>query len=76
MKAGTLNVGNMIGERRELAAIMVKGKVDIICVKETRWKGSKVRNIGDGCKLFYHGEDGVRNGVGVILKEWYIRIVS
>ena len=26
-------------------------------------------NIGDGCKIVYHGEDGRRNGVGVILKE-------
>ena len=34
--------------------------------------GNKVRNIGDGCKILYHGEDGRRNGVGVILKEDYI----
>ena len=26
-------------------------------------EGSKARNIGDGCKIFYHGEDGRRNGV-------------
>ena len=38
-------------------------------------KGSKARNIGDGCKILYHGEDGMRNGVGVILKEDYIGIV-
>ena len=52
--------------------MMVKRKVDILCVQETRWKGSKARNIGDGCKIVYHGEDGRRNGVGVILKEDYI----
>ena len=52
--------------------MMVKRKVDIICVQETRWKGSKARNIGDGCKISYHGEDGRRNGVGFILKEDYI----
>ncbi|KAI5613450.1 hypothetical protein C0J50_11338 [Silurus asotus] len=39
--------------------------------KETKWKGSKARNIGGGFKLFYHGVDGKRNGVGVILKEEY-----
>ena len=49
---------------------MVKRKVDIIYVQETRWKRGKARNIGDGCKIFYHGEDGRRNGV--ILKEYYI----
>ena len=72
VKVGTLNVGTMTGKGRELADMMVKRKVDILCVQETRWKGSKARNIGDGCKIFYHGEDGRRNGVGVILKEDYI----
>ena len=72
VKVGTLNVGIMTGKGRELADMMVKRKVDIPCVQETRWKGSKARNIGDGCKIFYHGEDGRRNGVGVILKEDYI----
>ena len=41
-------------------------------MQETKWKGRKARNIGDGCKTFYHGEDGMRNGIGVILKEYYI----
>ena len=41
-------------------------------MQETRWKGSKARNIGYGCKIFYHGEDRRRNGVGVILKGDYI----
>ncbi|KAF7709294.1 hypothetical protein C0J45_2564 [Silurus meridionalis] len=40
-------------------------------VEGTKWKGSKARNIGGGFKLFYHGVDGKRNGVGVILKEEY-----
>ena len=72
MKVGTLNVGTMTGKGRELADMTVKRKVDIPCVKETRWKGSKARNVGDGCNIFYHGEYGRRNGVGVILKEDYI----
>ena len=72
VKVGTLNVGTMTGKGRELAEMMVKRKVDILCVQETKWKGSKARNIGDGCKIFYHGEDGRRNGVGVILSEEYI----
>ena len=65
-------MGTMTGKGRELADMRVKRKVDILCVQETRWKGSKARNIGDGCKIFYHGEDGRRNGVGVIPKEDYI----
>ena len=35
------------------------------------WKGSKVRNIGDSRKIFYHGEDWRRNRVGVTQKEDY-----
>ena len=30
-------------------------------MQETTWKESKARNIGGGCKIFYHGEDGRRN---------------
>ncbi|KAI5624278.1 hypothetical protein C0J50_16171 [Silurus asotus] len=36
---------------------------------ETKWKGSKARNIGGGFKVFYYGVYAKRNGVGVILKE-------
>ncbi|KAK3564250.1 hypothetical protein QTP86_011970 [Hemibagrus guttatus] len=43
--------------------------------KETRWKGSKARSIGAGCKLFYYGVDSKRNGVGVVLKEEFVRNV-
>ena len=68
---GGLNVGIMICKGRELADMMVKRKLDILCVQQTRWKGSKARNIGGRCKIFYHGEDGRRNRVGVILKEDY-----
>ncbi|KAK3574628.1 hypothetical protein QTP86_011544 [Hemibagrus guttatus] len=57
------------GKGRELADMMERRKVDILCVQETRWKGSKARSIGAGFKLFYYGVDSKRNGVGVVLKE-------
>ncbi|KAK3574008.1 hypothetical protein QTP86_034351 [Hemibagrus guttatus] len=44
-------------------------------VIETRWKGSKARSIGAGFKLFYYGVDSKRNGVGVVLKEEFVRNV-
>ncbi|KAF7641145.1 hypothetical protein LDENG_00292100, partial [Lucifuga dentata] len=75
MRVGTLNVGTMTGKARELADMMQRRKVDILCVQETRWKGSKARSLGAGFKLFYHGVDGKRNGVGVILKEEFVRNV-
>ncbi|KAK3545698.1 hypothetical protein QTP70_011272 [Hemibagrus guttatus] len=43
--------------------------------RETRWKGSKARSIGAGFKLFYYGVDSKRNGVGVVLKEEFVRNV-
>ncbi|KAK3522745.1 hypothetical protein QTP86_032028, partial [Hemibagrus guttatus] len=63
------------GKGRELADMMERRKVDILCVQETRWKGSKARSIGAGFKLFYYGVDSKRNGVGVVLKEGFVRNV-
>ncbi|KAK2897556.1 hypothetical protein Q8A73_013936 [Channa argus] len=65
----------MTGKARELIDMMQRRKVDILCVQETRWKGSKARSLGAGFKLFYHGSDRKRNGVGVILKEDFVRNV-
>ncbi|MCI4379298.1 hypothetical protein PGIGA_G00226350 [Pangasianodon gigas] len=65
----------MTGKCRELADMMERRKVDILCVQETRWKGSKARSIGAGFKLFYYGVDSKRNGVGVVLKEEFGRNV-
>ena len=70
-----MNVGTMTGKGRELADMMERRKVDILCVQETRWRGSKTRSIRDGFKLFYHSVDGWRNGVGIILKEEYVKRV-
>ncbi|KAK3572610.1 hypothetical protein QTP86_000856 [Hemibagrus guttatus] len=75
LRIGTLNVGTMTGKGRELADMMARRKVDILCVQETRWKGSKARSIGAGFKLFYYGVDSKRNGVGVVLKEEFVRNV-
>ncbi|KAK3567143.1 hypothetical protein QTP86_010729 [Hemibagrus guttatus] len=75
LRIGTLNVGTMTGKGRELADVMERRKVDILCVQETRWQGSKARSIGAGFKLFYYGVDSKRNGVGVVLKEEFVRNV-
>ncbi|KAK3561046.1 hypothetical protein QTP86_026392, partial [Hemibagrus guttatus] len=75
LRIGTLNVGTMTGKGRELADMMERRKVDILCVQETRWKGSMARSIGAGFKLFYYGVDSKRNGVGVVLKEEFVRNV-
>ncbi|KAK3527989.1 hypothetical protein QTP86_013101 [Hemibagrus guttatus] len=75
LRIGTLNVGTMTEKGRELADMMERRKVDILCLQETRWKGSKALSIGAGFKLFYYGVDSKRNGVGVVLKEEFVRNV-
>ena len=68
-RVGTLNIGTMTGRRRELADMMERRNVDILCLQETKWKGSKARNIGGGCKIFYYGADGRKNGIRIVLRE-------
>ena len=69
IRVGTLNIGTMTGRGRELADMMERRNVDILCLQETRWKGSKARNIGGGCKMFYNGADGRKNGIGIVLRD-------
>ena len=59
----------MTGRRRELADLIERRNVDILCLQKTKWKGSKARNIGGGCKLFYNGDDGRRNGIRIVVRE-------
>ena len=46
IRVGTLNIGTMTGRGRELADMMERRNVDILCLQETKWKESKARNIG------------------------------
>ena len=69
ISVGTLNIGTMTGRERELADMMERRNVDILCLQETRWKGSKARHIGGGCKIFYNGTDGRKNRIGIVLRE-------
>ena len=69
IRVGTLNIGTMTGRGRELADMMERRNVDILCLQETKWKGSKARNIGGGYKIFYNGVDGRKNGIEIVLRE-------
>ncbi|XP_063595885.1 uncharacterized protein LOC134772741 [Penaeus indicus] len=77
IRVGTLNVGSLTGRSRELADVMERRKIGVLCVQETRWKGNKSREIGEGCKLIYTGANNQgRNGVGIILdKKWRENLV-
>ena len=60
---------------RELADLMERRNVNIPCLRETKWKGSKASNIGGGCKLFYNGADEKRNGVGIVVRKELVKSV-
>ncbi|VDP27898.1 unnamed protein product [Heligmosomoides polygyrus] len=65
VRLGTLNVGTLTGRSREVADLMKRRRIQVLCLQETRWKGAKAREIGEGVKLYYSGEDTKRNGVGI-----------
>ena len=65
----TANMGSMPGKSREIADIMHRRTIMIACVQETKWKGSKAKEIGGGLKLYYHGICRARNGIGIILSK-------
>ena len=69
IRIATLNVGSMTGRGQEVVDVMERRKINIMCVQETKWKGSKARELANGFKLFYIGEDGWRNGGGIILND-------
>ena len=73
----TLNVGSMTGRSGEIAQLMRKKSLQVLCVQETKWKGSKAREIGAGYKLYYHGKDSKRNGIGIgICEELKDRVLA
>ena len=44
MKVGTLNIGTMTGRGREVADMMERRGLSILCVQETRWKELRQRS--------------------------------
>ena len=48
---------------------MERRRVNILCVQETKWKGSKARCLGAGYKLYYYGVESGRNGIGIVLEK-------
>ena len=49
---------------------MVRRRVDVLCVKETKWKGQKAKEVEDtGFKLWYTGTTSNKNGVGILVNK-------
>ena len=49
--------------------------VDILRLQETKWKESKARKLGGGCKLFYNRPDERKNGIKIELREELVESV-
>ncbi|VDP55815.1 unnamed protein product [Heligmosomoides polygyrus] len=56
VRLGTLNVGTLTGRSREVADLLKRRRIQVLCLQETRWKGAKAREIGEGVKLYYNIE--------------------
>jgi exonuclease III len=68
LRIGTWNVGSLTGKLREIVDTMIKRRVNILCVQETKWKGQKAKEVEDtSFKLWYTGTTANKNGVGIVL---------
>jgi hypothetical protein len=68
LRVGTWNVRSLMGMLREIVDTMIRRRVNILYVQETKWKGQKVEEVEDvGFKLWYTGTTANKNGVGIVL---------
>ncbi|XP_047989345.1 craniofacial development protein 2-like [Leguminivora glycinivorella] len=67
LRLATWNLGSLTGRSQELSKILQKRRINICCLQETKWKGSKSKDIGNDYQVIYHGTDNKRNGVAIVL---------
>ncbi|XP_019259270.1 PREDICTED: uncharacterized protein LOC109237417 [Nicotiana attenuata] len=66
LRIGLWNIGTLTSKSIELAKILQKRKVNIACVQETRWIGTRAKDA-DGFKPWHSGSMKGRNGVGILV---------
>lgn len=66
LRIGSWNIGSLLEKSLELVEILRKRKINIACLQETKWVGSKARVV-DGYKLWYSGSVRNKNGVGILV---------
>ena len=65
LRLATWNIGTLTGKGMEIVDTMIRRKVNIICLQETKWIGERCNEIENiGYKLFYTEKLKNRNGVG------------
>ena len=68
LRFGTWNIGTLTDKLMEVVDMMIRRKISILCVQETKWIGEKAKMIeNSGFKLWYTGKSKARNGVGIIV---------
>lgn len=68
LRSVTLSVVTLIGCHCELAEILKNRWVNITCIQ---WRGSEAKEIGYCYKLIYYGTSTVRNGVAVVVNQYF-----
>ncbi|KAL5193749.1 LINE-1 retrotransposable element ORF2 protein [Glycine soja] len=78
IRFGTWNIGTLTGKSIEIVDVMVRRKINFMCLQETKWTGEKAKELDNsGFKLWYTGKIRSRNGVGIIVdKEWKKDVVD
>ena len=52
----------------ELVDPLIRRRVNIVCLQETKWVGSKAKELENtGYKIYYTGLHRRRNGVGIVV---------
>ncbi|KAM2865587.1 hypothetical protein COP2_021752 [Malus domestica] len=68
MRLGTWNIGTLTGKSMEVVEVMVRRRINIMCLQETKWVGRKAKDLeNSGFKLWYSGTNRTINGVGIIV---------
>jgi exonuclease III len=58
----------LTGKFREVVYTMIRRRVNILCIQETKWKEQKAKEVEDtGFKLWYTTTTSTKNGVGIVL---------
>lgn len=63
IRVGSWNIGSLTGKLRKLVDAASRRRVNILCVRETKWKGQKEEVENTGFKLWYSGTVAYKNGV-------------
>ena len=72
VKVCTVNVGTMVGRRREVVSMLARRDVDICCFQEVRYKNQGCTTVGtneEKYKFWYSGNAEGTNGVGVMVRQ-------